>query len=136
MTIMKNKHAFEFDPHANPDKFYTVGNNRQVRRYTADHTNKMRVACYLHGHNIATFECINANRVEVFLTTCGFMTSTTRRAMNDFLREMGIKGRVSFAGGKMTVRYTDGPMRAREKDENQLGTLLFTVERNNEKVCA
>lgn len=135
MAKMTNLGKFEFDPHGNPDKFHTVGHNRTVRHYISPIENKLRVACYLHGNNIVTFDRLSDNRVEVYLSTCGYMTQTTRRAMNDFLSAFGLKARVSFAGGKMSVRYTDGPMRDRRTDQNQLGTLLFTIERNN-KVAA
>lgn len=84
-------------PRGETSRRITVGNNRQ-----AEVTNGT-TRCYLHGHNVATFRA--DGRVE--LDTCGYMTSTTRQAMNDFLHAMGLHAGVSFAGGNVTVTGPD-----------------------------
>lgn len=118
---------FNFDGTFDGNQIVTVGHNRQIRKCRGPVSNRLRIACYLHGHQIATFDRLSDTHCEVMLSTCGYMTSTTRRAMNDFIDAMGIKGRVSFAGGTMTARHraNDGYNSEREND---LGVMLFTTE--------
>ena len=118
---------FNFDGTFNGDQIMTVGHNRQIRKCRGPVSNRLRIACYLHGNLIATFERLSATHCEVMLSTCGYMTTTTRRAMNDFIGAMGIKGRVSFAGGTMTVRHHANSGYNKES-ENSLGIALFTTE--------
>lgn len=84
-------------PRGETNRRITVGNNRQ-----AEVTNGT-TRCYLHGHNVATFHA--DGRVE--LDTCGYLTTTTRQAMNDFLRAMRLQAHVSFARGDITITGRD-----------------------------
>lgn len=120
--------SIDFDAHPNADNFRSHGHGRQTRYYW--HNKRMRIACYLDGRLQCQFERLNDERVEVFISPDRPLNNRTRKAINFFMSEFGIKARVSFVGGKITVRMTDKGMRRRE-NENQLGVVMFTIYRNN-----
>lgn len=80
----------------------TVGHNR-----TIEHVGQGQHDCRLHGHRIAVITLTPEGIAKVTLDTCGYMTNTTRSAMNDFLQAFRIKAAVSFAKGTFSVRYAD-----------------------------
>lgn len=55
---------------------------------------------YLHQNRIVEYTRTDKGTEHIILNTCGYSTATTRNAMCDALRLFGIKGGVSFAGGK------------------------------------
>jgi len=94
----------------------TVGNNRAVSHTVTAHTDKdgvtrvtaKSITGSLHGHPV--FELrklgttdLNDERYSLTIDTCGYMTSTTRSAMQDFLRASGLNASVSIAGGELQV---------------------------------
>jgi hypothetical protein len=79
-----------------------VGNNRTLE-YTAGGDLVFR----LHGSVIAQMFIKNERR-RVLLDTCGYLTTTTISAMNDFLNAIGSNCRASRAKGHFTVRTSDG----------------------------
>lgn len=79
----------------------TIGHNRTV---TQDEPN--RFTCRLHGHPVArVVNHSNAGTASVTLDSCGWLTTTTVAAMNDFMRAFGIHGSASRAGGVLSARY-------------------------------
>lgn len=136
MARITNRERFNFNTdELNEHRFIKVGNNREIRKYWHEVSGNPRVAGYLHRNNIICIEKVAPDRVEVYLTTCGYMTTTTRSAMNDFLKAMGLKARVSFAGGVMSVRYDD-KYTTKRKEQNLLGTLLFTMHYEGQPIAA
>ena len=79
----------------------TVGHNRTISVW------KGVFCCFLHGHEIAQFgfDPNDDKVVKVTLDHHGYMTTTTRNAMKDFMKYFGVDGSVSFAKGKFAVRY-------------------------------
>lgn len=94
MAKLKNTYAFRQSTNG---KLVTVGNNRQVMN------DGKFVRCYLHGHEIVTVDFENQ---KLKLDTCGYMTVTTRAAMNDFCGQMPVNvNHISFAGQKFNVTW-------------------------------
>lgn len=81
-----------------------VGHNRTVNNSPADDI----IVCKLHGHSVLVLDT-KENRLR--LDTCGYMTTTTRSAMKDFLDHLpqtkGLVRNVSFAKGVFSVLVND-----------------------------
>lgn len=103
----------------------TVGNNRTVTHrhntVTADDgvTRKdcLEIVGALHGHPVFRMRKFNPKDAETWSTThslrldtCGYLTTTTRAAMDDFLRAAGLRSKVSIAGSELNcwLFFKDG----------------------------
>lgn len=137
MAQLKNTHVFTFRDVVNNGALVTVGNNRQARteRETlATGDEVRRVCCYLHGYNVATFSQHwykapggfdhDPRAVFVELDTCGFMTTTTRAAMKDFLDAMRVSGSASVARGELSARYMGMDAQYHDIGDKQARTYL------------
>ena len=105
MAMLKNTDtAFTFEPSEKHPigSMLTVGNNRQVER-----KDETTLICRLHGHPVLTVELmkeLGGGYVLMFEANhCGYVTSTTRNAITDFLREFGYRGSASIAGGDLSI---------------------------------
>lgn len=110
MAKLKNiETAFTFEEtEAHPiGSMMTVGNNRQVER-----KDNNTLICRLHGHPVLTVELMKelGGGFVLMLTAndCGYVTSTTRQAITDFLQVFGYRGSASIAGGVLHMGYHDG----------------------------
>jgi hypothetical protein len=107
MAKLKNTTAF----HASTNGArVTVGHNRAVE--TSNDGNV--TSCFLHGHKVVT---LNRTSGRVLLNNYGYMTTVTRQAMNDFLGELGVDARVSFA---LRQFHVDGDQVAISEDSNKV----------------
>ncbi len=100
----------------------TVGNNRIITR-----VNRAKFTGSLHGHPIFKIICDMSGEsgdCRITLNTCGFMTVTTRAAMNDFCRAFGVSVGVSFAQGVFSARH-DG----KDVSSNGYGVLTLNAQR-------
>lgn len=96
MAIMKKFSLDQIKEKSN----VTVGHNRTIS------VNKGVFCCFLHGNEIAQFELTDdPHAIKVCLDHQNWMTTTTRKAMEDFMNYFGVMGGVSFAKGKFSVRY-------------------------------
>ncbi len=77
-----------------------IGHNRTIYKPQAD-----LLYCSLHDHTVAIFRKAVDGGFDVTLDHCGWMTTTTMRAIKDFLGFAGISAGVSRAKGKFTARY-------------------------------
>ena len=95
----------------------TVGNNRTIAYQSKDNV----FSCFLHGHEIAQFQPAEGDDrvMKVCLDHCGYMTTTTRNAMHDFMEYFGVDARVSFAKGNFSVKYTAADMRTYTETDAQ-----------------
>jgi hypothetical protein len=76
----------------------TIGNNRTLSREAGS------IIGRLHGHAIFTYRPAGDLQPTVLFNTCGYATTTTRAAMQDFAESvLGRQCRVSFAGGGFNV---------------------------------
>lgn len=101
----------------------TVGHNRTIEPDDRFH-------CRLHGNTVAIIAAKNASGIaRVDLDVCGYLSNTTRNAINDFLDAFGINARVSIAGGFLSVRWKMPSGAWREKRCNGYGKLSFTGHR-------
>lgn len=108
MANLKNTQYFTMNPTAwgkKLDTLVTVGNNRQIR--LAEHEGRLMLTGYLHGSPVATFELVKGG-LEIFLNPCGYLTVTTRAAMQDFARAMGMRGGVSISKGVLSASWIKG----------------------------
>jgi hypothetical protein len=88
----------------NHDTQVKVGHNRTVILLT-DAFGETRIVCRLHGHAIVTIRRKPGSwQALVDLDTCGYLTTTTISAMNDFLKAFDIAATASCAGGVLTAR--------------------------------
>lgn len=111
MAIIKNPELFRFDAFDPSICGKPVGNNRTVTH--AGDPDMRHIEAALHGHKVFAFSRYTpkgwrAYKTLLTLDHCGYPTSTTRQAMCDFLAAAGLRGSVSFAGGKFSVRVFDG----------------------------
>ncbi len=107
MATIRNKEYFTFDPTKwdSVNQIVTVGHNRQLRLAAP-----AILEGYLLGHKIISFVNDYTHEViRVSLDDCGFPTATTRQAMSDFMRTMGINAAVSVAGGKLSADFVYKP---------------------------
>ena len=89
----------------------TVGHNRTVERFHD------MFYCRLHGHAVAHIRPMGSSGIcRVMLDDCGYPTTTTRQAMQDFARAFGCTLSVSFAKGGMTARFKDAAGTHRDRD--------------------
>ena len=122
MANLKNLEKAIFGPHHTA---ITVGNNR-----TIEHVGDGMHDCRLHGHRVARIKCTKTGYAKVTLDTCGFRSVTTRAAMSDFLSAFGIRGNVSFAGGKFwACWWMDGDDRKEKESIDNAETLTFMAQR-------
>lgn len=104
MAIISKPHLFRLSSF-NADKYgegVKVGNNRTVEHLVIDGVRT--IVGRLHGHAIFILEDWDKGLERVTLDHRGYMTTTTREAMKDFLRAAQIDGAVSFANGIFTAR--------------------------------
>ena len=81
----------------------TIGNNRTVSRVNGGWR------CMLHGNGIAFVSMSGGCEIlHMTLSDCGYLTPTTRDAMQDFARAFGAALSVSIAGGVLTYRFKNG----------------------------
>lgn len=80
----------------------TVGNNRTIA------VNDGVFCGFLHGNEIFQVELDenDPHAALVCLDHCGYMTSTTIRAMNDFLEYFGLRAKASIKKGNLVVKHT------------------------------
>lgn len=140
MAQLKNTHVFTFCDEVNNGALVTVGNNRLARteRETLPNGDEVRrVRCYLHGHNVATFSQTwykapggfdhDPRAVDVELDACGYLTTTTRAAMNDFIGAMRVSGSASVARQELSARYMGLDAQYHDIGDKQGATSLFFV---------
>lgn len=111
MAKIRHPHLFRFE-HFESGKRATVGNNRTVeheQRETASGLPVRVIKGRLHGHCIFHVETYplrsGAVVLQITLDTHGYQTSTTRAAMEDFLKAAGIRAGVSLARGELRVWF-------------------------------
>lgn len=85
----------------------TVGNNRTIERVETDYRKPYELHYKLHGHAIAHVKRFHNGIIQVQIEDCGYVTSTTRNALNDLFNVLGLRVGVSIAGGKLTATSTD-----------------------------
>lgn len=90
------KHIPRSELVANEGKLYTVGNNRIVKYQSRVFSG------YLHGHEIIQY---NAFEDKLCVDDCGYPSSTTRKAINQFFDFFSIPARFSLAKGKCSLYY-------------------------------
>ena len=118
MALLRKLELFTFDdsawlrPPHNGAMVATVGNNRTLERGHDTLSHKPALRFMLYGHPVASLASITASVGFLQISTCGHDTTTTRAAINDALRGFGIKGKVSFAGGKLSLRVADWKVNA------------------------
>lgn len=107
MAIIKKPELFRFENHID-GLTKTVGNNRTVTHHKVVGAREI-VGC-LHGYPIFRLsqDYNDTDMMKLELSHCDWLTTTTRQAMTDFMNAAGIRGGVSFAGGKFSVRVNDG----------------------------
>ena len=92
----------------------TVGNNRTLTRTSEG------LVGMLHGHPVATFTETSDSEgrlIQITLDPCGYETTTTRQAMQDFVEAItGVRCGVSFAKGEFTARFFGIERKAHDND--------------------
>lgn len=82
------------------EKRVTIGHNRTIYK-----PQSYLLYCSLHGNTVAIFRKAADGSFYVSLDHCGWLNTTTMRAMKDFLGFAGISAGVSRAKGKFSARY-------------------------------
>lgn len=101
MAQLRNTQFFTFDLDTwKTRRAVTVGHNRTIE---LDRDSGVLI-CRLHGNPVAAFSRKEGGILHMVLNDCGYRTTTTRAAMTDFIRGMGLRGSVSFARGGFRVR--------------------------------
>lgn len=105
MAKLKNLHAFKrkgFD-----GAYVQVGNNRVALYRNSGFAHKVEYA--LHGSVLVTAKWNDLHGLLiVHVTDAGYPTNTTREAIKDFLRGLGVvNASVSMAGGELSVTVRD-----------------------------
>lgn len=114
---------------APPGTAVTVGNNRTITRETRADGVKHFV-CRLHGAPVAIIVPHGAaGTVSVRLDACGYLTTTTIRAMSDFIGAFGVAGAASRAGGILSARWHyAGEWHERDSSDGDL--MSFVADRH------
>lgn len=109
MAKLKNLHAFKRNWTAH-NMEVTVGNNRVAQRISGGAGKKEHKTVFkLHGSILvqAIWNDLHGLLV-VHVTDAGYPTSTTREAIKDFLRGLGVThAKVSMAGGELSIKVVD-----------------------------
>jgi len=109
MAKLKNLHAFNRNWTAHSMEL-TVGNNRTAHRISGGAGKREHKTVFrLHGSILvqALWNDV-AGLLIVHVTDAGYTTATTREAIKDFLRGLGLTSvNVSIAGGELSIKVYD-----------------------------
>jgi hypothetical protein len=109
MAQLKNAQLFSFNSFDASVKGKPVGNNRTVTHVQCEH--ERQIIGSLHGHAIMWLALGDGeDKPRVYLDTCGYLTTTTIAAMNDFLNAAQLQIRASRAGGSLSVMGGDADL--------------------------
>lgn len=116
MANITNAQLFSFRNFA-AGTMITCGNNRIVAHTLTD-DGARRITASLHGHTVFTLRERPDNLATLDVDHCGYMTSTTIAAINDFLGAADIRARASRAGGTFSLYSRDiGRLEAKQGNE-------------------
>ena len=109
MAKLKNTYAFRKNGLSQSNCFVKVGNNRLATHYTPKESGVVYETDYsLHGTVLVRAQWIDTNRtLRVSVCDGTYPSNTTRNAIQDFLRGLGLSAGASVAGGNLSIRVKD-----------------------------